>query len=457
MRKYAKRGLLAGAVFSALWLSACGNDGNNASGNDGAKPGESSSSPTGQAEQTQTEPAKGTEQSAEKVKLKLITISSDESRQAIMNDYIKPNLAKDLPNIEVEFEETADVAAKMKIYNASGDLPDVFWSGSDYAPAIINANNQLDLKPYITKDGYIDNFNVKEALEYRGGIYALTSGADTYFNPRIFYHKDIFAKNNIAVPTTFDELVDACKKLAAAGIQPISTPGKGGWSPAFFLIQSMIQVEDPAVMQDLVANKTDFANPVVKNALDRVATLAKAGAFGKGAANLDYGPAKELFTQNKAAMYMMMSWELPDLEKNVPDLDYFLWPKASDKFDPAGVVQYWGTPLAGYAVSAKSEHLEEAVKLAEFLNKQDALYFNSTGAKVNFKVPESAPAAPLQQKNLDDYNKTALKIPTLFFNMDPKTAAEYNNAGSLLMTGDYSADEFIQDFNETWHSNTFFN
>lgn len=329
MLKHARTGFAIAAIASLLWLSACGGNGKNGA----------SESPAAEPPARATQQASESAEKKEPVKLKLITISSDESRQKIMNDYIKPNVAKELPGIEIEYEETADVAAKMKIYNASGDLPDVFWSGSDYAPAIINANNQLDLKPYITKDGYIDNFNVKEALEFRGGIYALTSGADTYFNPRVFYHKDIFEKNGIAIPTTFDELVEACKKLSEAGIQPISTPGKGGWSPAFFLIQTMIQIEDPAVAQDLVANKTDFTNPVVKNALDRVITLAKAGAFGKGAANLDYGPAKELFTQNKAAMYMMMSWELPDLEANVPDLDFFPWPKASDKFDPANVVQ----------------------------------------------------------------------------------------------------------------------
>jgi len=392
-------------------------------------------------------------------KLKLLTISSDESRQKIMKDFIKINAVKELPDVEIQFEETANVADKMKIYNASGDLPDVWFSGSDFALAVIKAGNQLNLEPYITKDGYIEKFKVKDALKFKDGIYAVSSGADAYFNPRIYYHKDIFTKNNIAVPTTFDQFVDACKKLSAAGIQPIAAPGKGGWAPGFFMIQNLIQIEDPVVMQDLNANKTDFTNPVIKNALGRIVTLAKAGAFGKGAANLDYGPAKELFTQNKAAMYMMFTWELPDLETNVKDLDFFLWPAASDKYNQNDVVQYWGSPLAGYAVSANGKNVDQAVKLAEFCCKQDALFFESTGSLISFDTG-NAPAVlkPLQQKNVDTFNAAKTKIATFYLNsLDTKTATEFQNLGANLMTGQYTVDQFVNDFNKVWKENTWFN
>lgn len=440
---------LSSVVLSAaivITLGAC--TGNKAAGN------ETTAAASKAAETTAPTTAK-----AEPVKLKLLTISSDESRQRIMEEYIKPNSAKELPNVEIEYEGTATVADKMKVYNASGDLPDVWYSGPDFAPAVIKAGNQLNLEPYMEKDGYLGKFKVKDALYFKDGIYAISCGADAFFTPRIYYHKDIFTANGVEIPTTYDQFVEACKKLLAAGVQPISTPAKGGWAPQFFLLQNMIMIEDPSVVQQLNENKTDFTNPVIKNAAERIVNLAKLGAFGKGAANLDYGPAKELFVQNKAAMYMMMTWELPDLEANVKDLDFFLWPAASDKFNPNDVVQYWGSPLAGYAVSSKSSNLEMAVQLAEFCNKQDSLFFESTGSLISFDTGNT-PAAlkPIQQKNIDHFTNAKTKIATFHLNsLDPKAATEHSNLGTNLMTGDYSAEQFVTDFNKVWKENTWFN
>ncbi|HHV99802.1 MAG TPA: extracellular solute-binding protein [Clostridiaceae bacterium] len=435
-------------IILVLSLSACG-----------SKSKDTTSGNTDNNQQSQqTEDKKEENQNKGPVKLKLLTISSDESRQRIMDEYIKPNVGKVLPHVEIEYEGTANVADKMKVYNSSGDLPDVWYSGADFALPIINAGNQLDLEPYMKEDGYLEKFKIKDALYFRGKIYAISSGADAYFNPRIFYHKDIFASNNIEVPTTFDEFVEVCKKLVNAGIQPIATPGKGGWAPGFFLLQNMIMIEDPEVAQQIVDNKTDFANPVIKNAADRIVQLAKIGAFGQGAANLDYGPAKELFVQNKAAMYMMMTWELPDLEANVPDLDFFLWPKASDKFDPNKVVQYWGSPLAGYAVYSKSANLEDAIKLAEFCCEQDALFFESTGSLISFNTGnQMAELKPIQKKNVEHFENTTTRIATYHLNaLDTKCATEHSNLGANLMTGDYSAEQFVEDFNKVWLENTWF-
>lgn len=40
-----------------------------------------------------------------------------------------------------------------------------------------------------------------------------------------FYNKDLFAQAGAKVPTTWDELIDACEKLEAIGVQPLAVPG----------------------------------------------------------------------------------------------------------------------------------------------------------------------------------------------------------------------------------------
>ena len=398
----------------------------------------------------------------EQVTLRLLTLSTDENRIAIMNDYIAPKIKEAFPNVNVEFEEGGggeDYNNKVKTYNSTGDLPDVWYSDATFASAVMTAGNMLDMTSYVKEDGFLDKCAVPEAMYYKGGIYSLGSGADTYFTPRIFYNKAIFEECDVTVPTTFDELLDVCTKIADKGYTPVTTVGKGGWAPKLFLFQSMVTIEDPQVMMDLLENKTDFSNPVVFNALDRIDKLAESGAFPEGIAMLDYGPAKEMFTSGQAAMYWMFTWELPSLDELEDiDVDYFPWPAAGDAYDPNDAIQYWGSPVNGYSVYSKSEHPDLAVKLAEFCALQDALFYQASGTLVTLDTGEKmVDQSPLMVKNIDQYNGCSKKIASLTLNgMDAATNAEFETLGASLLTGEFSAQEFVDEFGPIWDENTYF-
>ncbi|MCA0755099.1 extracellular solute-binding protein [Paenibacillus sp. N4] len=396
-----------------------------------------------------------------KIKMRVITITTDENRNNIMEKFIKPNIAAALPNLEVEFEPGGggeDMANKLKTLNSSGDMPDVFWNDAGYFTPLKSTGSILDLTSYISKDGFLDKYAVPDALKHvDNGIYSLSSGADTYFTPVIFYHKDMFEQAGVQVPATFDELIQISKTLKSKGMVPAVTPGKDGWGPKLFMLQQMIQIGDPQAMADLVSNKTDFANPSVKEGAARIETLVKEGVFPDGIANLDYGPAMEMFTSKKAAMLWMFTWELPNLAKD-ETVDFFPFPSASDKYDPAETVQFWGSPLNGYAVNGKTEHPEEAVKLAEFLAMADALYFESTGAPISLQTGNQATdRGPLMQKFVDWYNPIPNKIASLALNsLDARTSAEMSTQGANLLTGEYASEDFNAAMNKIWGENTWF-
>jgi raffinose/stachyose/melibiose transport system substrate-binding protein len=402
-----------------------------------------------------------TKTDGKKIKMRVITLTTDENRNNIMEKFIKPNIASALPNLEVEFEPGGggeDMANKLKTLNASGDMPDVFWNDAGFFTPLKSTGSILDLTPYISKDGFLDKYAVPDALKHvDNGIYSLSSGADTYFTPVIFYHKDMFEEAGVQVPTTFDELIQISKTLKSKGMVPAVTPGKDGWGPKLFMLQQMIQIGDPQAMSDLVSNKTDFNNPSVKEGAGRIETLVKEGVFSDGIANLDYGPAMEMFTSKKAAMLWMFTWELPNLAKD-ETVDFFPFPNASDKYNPAENVQFWGSPLNGYAVNGKTENPEEAVKLAEFLAMADALYFESTGAPISLQTGNQAmDKSPLMQKFVDWYNPIPNKIASWALNsLDARTSAEMSTQGANLLTGEYAADDFNVAMNKIWSENTWF-
>ncbi|MGO4545481.1 ABC transporter substrate-binding protein [Paenibacillus sp. 2TAB23] len=447
----------AAAMFlmasTLLVSSAC------SSGNE-TKSNEPSDNPSPSA--TSNEDNKNTTKTdSKKIKMRVITLTTDENRNNIMEKFIKPNIAAALPNLEVEFEPGGggeDMANKLKTLNASGDMPDVFWNDAGYFTPLKSTGSILDLTPYISKDGFLDKYAVPDALKHvDNGIYSLSSGADTYFTPVIFYHKDMFEEAGVQVPTTFDELIQISKTLKSKGMIPAVTPGKDGWGPKLFMLQQMIQIGDPQAMADLVSNKTDFNNPSVKEGAARIETLVKEGVFPDGIANIDYGPAMEMFTSKKAAMLWMFTWELPNLAKD-ETVDFFPFPSASDKYSPTENVQFWGSPINGYAVNGKTENPEEAVKLAEFLAMADALYFESTGAPISLQTGNQAmDRSPLMQKFVDWYNPIPNKIASFALNsLDARTSAEISTQGANLLTGEYAADDFNEAMNKIWSENTWF-
>jgi raffinose/stachyose/melibiose transport system substrate-binding protein len=398
---------------------------------------------------------------AEKVKIKFLSLSTDENRNNIRENYIKVNVAKEMPNVEVEYDLGGggqDYANKLKAYNASGDMPDVWFSEQNLSSLVVAAGNALDLYPYVKESGFDQKFKMKDlvAPDKDGKLYCVQPGADQYFTPRLWYHKDIFAQYDVEPPKTFDELVALCETLKSKGIVPMSIVGKDGWTPNLHMVQTMIMAEDPQVAIDLVNNKTDFSNPVVKNALGRIQKLVQVGAFADGVTNIDYGPAMEMYTSGKAAMLAMFTWELGNLESASPDTDFIPWPSASESVDPNDVIQYWGAPLSGYLASASSKNPDVAAEFAMFCAVQDALFYN-----IDQKAPTMLETgvviegvSPLLQRNLDQFDAATIKVPSMWAaTFNALMSAEFATENSKLLTGQYSPDDYIEVINPIWAKN----
>jgi raffinose/stachyose/melibiose transport system substrate-binding protein len=415
---------------------------------------------TSAQEKTETAEANKDEAKTEKVKIKFLSLSSDDNRNNIRENYIKVNVEKDMPNVEVEYDLGGggqDYANKLKAYNASGDMPDVWFSEQNLSSVVIEAGNALDLLPYVQASGFDKKMKLPDlvAPDKDGKLYCVQPGADQYFTPRIWYHKDIFAKYNLQVPTTFDELISVCQTLKNNGLIPMSIAGKDGWALNLAMIQTMIMAEDPQVALDIVNNKTDFSNPVVKNALGRIQKLVQVGAFDEGVTNVDYGPSMEAYTSGQAAMLVMFSWETANIEKDAPDSDFFAWPTAKEGLDPNNAIQYWGAPLSGYLASANTENPEVAANFAIFCATQDALYYNDNGSPTMLDTGKEVEiTSPLLKKSLDQFNAAQIKIPSMWAaTFNAKMSAEFATQNSKLLTGKYSPDEWINAINPVWAEN----
>ncbi len=451
MNKLRKLICIIMAIAMIISLAACSGKSDNTSDT-------SKTADTQEATKTTEPAAEATKE--EKVTIKFLSLSADDNRNSIRDNYIKVNIEKEMPNVEVEYDLGGggqDYANKLKAYNASGDMPDVWFSEQNLSSVVIAAGNALDLYPYVQKSGFDKKIKLPALVtpDKDGKLYCVQPGADQYFTPRIWYHKDIFAQHNIQVPKTFDELVAACETLKSKGLIPMSIAGKDGWVPNLAMVQTMIMAEDPQVAQDIVDNKTDFSNPVVKNALGRIQKLAQIGAFDEGVTNVDYGPSIEAYTSGQAAMLVMFTWETANLEKQAPDTDFFPWPTAKEGLDPNNAIQYWGAPLSGYLASANSKNPEVAADFAIFCATQDALYYNDNGSPTMLDTGKEVEiTSPLLKKSLDQFNAAQIKIPSMWAaTFNAKMSAEFATQNSKLLTGKYSPDEWVNAINPVWAEN----
>lgn len=409
------------------------------------------------ASEKEEKPGSSAEEPAEEGgKLTLFVQAADDVRISIMDDYIKPNFDAAFPGWELDITvigTDANTQAAMKTYNATGDLPDVYWSDPNWSYAMVSSGNQLNIKDYITTDGFADNYGGDISfMTYKGGVYALQPGSDAHYYPVFFYNKQIFADNGIEVPSNLDELFAVCDKLLAAGVTPFTLDGVGAYLKMAW-VQQLITLKDPSKTQALLDNEIDWSDPVVLDALQTLETMLDKGYFGDrmAASARTAAESREQMISGQVAMMLDFYW------------DWTLYADIADVFmlesdNGENVLTMWGNNIAGYAVFAGSEHVDMAVKLAEYCCEQEAIYHNEHGTATAFNTgitPEAG--SDLQQKLNDIYDEITFKQTTICnCAMDSATASESQTLLSGFTAGQYTASELADELNILWEANTIF-
>ncbi|MFT4258307.1 ABC transporter substrate-binding protein [Microbacterium sp.] len=149
----------------------------------------------------------------------------------------------------------------------------------------------------------------------------------------VIYNKEIFEANDLEVPTTWDELLDVCDTLQAAGVTPFYATLKDDWTVGQgwydYSIGGSIDVLDffdklAAEGADVSADSetsfsNDFAEPMDK--MQQLLEYTNADAASRG-----YGDGNLAFAQGKAAMYLQGPWAFSEIAKTSPDLDLGTFP-----------------------------------------------------------------------------------------------------------------------------------
>lgn len=359
--------------------------------------------------------------------------------QGEIEDYLAQEYMKHKKNVKIEFETLEDVAyqQKFKAYMASDDLPDIFttWHGSpdDYLSKIAMELNAKDF----AEDGFITG--VMESRMRNGKLYGIPRNNDFYL---LYYNKSIFAQNNVKVPTTFNELIDAAKKFRNKGIIPCATNGKEKYELSGLYDEIYYKVNPDPLKHNEDWNTASYENDEYQlKAAAYYKRLMDSGFFQDGFPTTEYSAAKNIFTSGRAAMYYMGTWELSmGADSSLDDgfrmnLCAMNIPNIEGERNDIKVLDNWDG--GGYSISVNSKVKKQAVDFMKYF------FLPSNWARLVWK--KGACIAPQHLRLYGNESELMKSVYNILITTD-KFRGQYpvvNSAGSFSSGG---ADSVVQKF-----------
>lgn len=243
---------------------------------------------------------------------------------------------------------------------------------------LIDAGYLMDL----TDQPFVKNFDaatIKDAGSYKDKVYAINLGRVVYSG--IYYNKDLFTANKVAVPTTWSELVAACETFKQANIPCMTAGGKDGWPifvGAYGLIGAMYP-DQAALVQGLWEGSIKWNDKKSLEMWQKMQTYAgemmEAGASGIAA---DAAPGR--FASGAVAMFAGGTWYAAAIEAAQPTFKWGYLPfPGSDNADDNKYL--FGKYDQGWVIAEQSPNKEAALQyLTEFSDKANYQAFaNAVG------------------------------------------------------------------------------
>jgi raffinose/stachyose/melibiose transport system substrate-binding protein len=228
-------------------------------------------------------------------------------------------------HVNVEGQPVEQHEQKMQIGAQSNTLPDVFWVYNALAQTMQKQNKLLDLGPILSENGLQSKFppNLLSPFKQGGVQYGVPQST---LVTGFFYNKALFAKYNVPIPETFDDLLAAAKVFSSHGVTTIAQ----GANQSDFSVWAFLTMLDRYGYEnkigDILTKKASYQNPDFETLYTHVQELQKAGAFPKNITTQTYVQAVQSFLAGKAAMVDTGVWDAGKMDASAIAKDVAFWP-----------------------------------------------------------------------------------------------------------------------------------
>ncbi|MDR1374329.1 MAG: extracellular solute-binding protein [Treponema sp.] len=303
------------------------------------------------------------------------------------------NAANSDIQVTTAYYDTDGIKDACKVAASSKTLPDMWfnWGGS-----LGGFYAQNDLVYDLT--GYAKQHNWENVFS-PGALSLCTlsgklAGYPTSYNVLdVYYRKDIFAKYNLQVPTTFEEFENVCAVLKRNGIIPISTGGQYGWHTMRF-VELLIEHYAGAELHDKMNGfQVSYDNDATVQALTKYKEFCDKGYFPQGFITASPNDTQIAVYAGQAAMDVQGQWYDGGIVQNGQDMSLY----GTFAFPSGGTNR-----LSAFAemmqlnANLSPEKLDACIKFMDFYYSKEALarfgeYYNQPLPRLDAEMPGNMP------------------------------------------------------------------
>ena len=276
-----------------------------------------------------------------------------DAMETVINNFNAAN-----PGIKVNFVQVPDTATVLQSRAQLNEMPDMFGC---------TTGNMFEL---MFEDGLIMDLTGQEFLSsvepsslemstYNGKNWRLPYSLSCY---GLYVRTDIFEEQGLALPTTWDELMDVCEKLTAAGITPFALPDKTMVYQRMERMMSFMSEDDTEFKQIAAGELEAKDSKLLQNYAN--AALQIVNYMTPESLGAEYTESYQQLIAGQAAMTINGGWSLATLKDYDPDIKVALIPMPNPTGEESKVVVSIDT---NFCISSSTKHPEECLKFFEYL------------------------------------------------------------------------------------------
>lgn len=305
------------------------------------------------------------------------------------------------------------------------------------------ANQFLDLSGQAFLNNY-DQEAIKAAGMFDGKVYTVPTARFAYTG--MFYNKDLFEKNNVKVPTTWDELIAACEAFEKVNIPCMTSGGKDVWplQVAAWGVQQAMLPDSEKLLADLWSGEAKFNDEKTLKVWERMQQLLT--FMEPGVTGIDNTSAPGRFASGKVAMYPAGTWDAANIAAANPDLKFGYIPTPGSD-NPEDNKTLGGKFDSSFSIASNAPNKEAALAWMAMLSEPEnySAYANTVGVLPT--QPGTAISSPIAEDIKPYLSSFANHIAVLFVN--PKGLGKYVvgpfNATNFAPYGDFTDVKALAD------------
>jgi len=319
----------------------------------------------------------------------------------INTDQADPAPKKAFADLVKGFEaKHPDIKVKMNIFDKEGYKTSIRNFLTAEAPDLATWYAGNRMLPYVNAGLFepVDDVWAEQNLDKSLASAAASMTIDgkkwgvpyTYYQWGVYYRKDIFAANNISVPTNWAEFKAAGETLKAAGVTPITIGTKYLWTAAGVFDYINLRTNGYDFHMSLTKGEIPWTDERVVKTMNNWKELVDAGFFLDNHAAYSWQEALAPMIQGKAGMYVMGNFAVAPLRD------------AGLTKDQLGFFQF---PIIDPAIEVAEEAPTDTIHIpANAKNKVDAKKFLAyiASAKVQTQMNKTLGQLPINADSVAD-------------------------------------------------------